>query len=33
MTLEELRQQLPVVVSVATLWRALRDLKLSFKKK
>lgn len=32
-TLEELRQQLPVVVSVATLWRALRDLKLSFKKK
>lgn len=33
MTLEELRQRLPVVVSAATLWRALRDLKLSFKKK
>jgi transposase len=32
-TLEELRLQLPVMVSVATLWRALRDLKLSSKKK
>jgi len=32
-TLEELRSQLPVAVSVPTLWRALNDLKLSFKKK
>lgn len=32
-TLEELRAKLPVAVSVPTLWRALRDLKLSFKKK
>jgi transposase len=32
-TLEELRARLPVAVSVPTLWRALRDLKLSFKKK
>ena len=32
-TLEELRAKLPVSVSVATVWRALQDLKLSFKKK
>jgi len=32
-TLEELRAELPVAVSVTTLWRALDALKLSFKKK
>lgn len=32
-TLEELRAKLPVAVSVPTLWRALHELKLSFKKK
>jgi transposase len=32
-TLEELRARLPVKVSVPTVWRALEDLKLSFKKK
>ena len=32
-TLEELRAELPIAVSVTTLWRALDDLKLSFKKK
>lgn len=32
-TLEELRARLPLTVSVPTLWRALRELKLSFKKK
>jgi transposase len=31
-TLEELRRQLQVKVCLATLWSALRDLKLSFKK-
>ncbi len=32
-TLEELRARLAVAVSVPTLWRALEELKLSFKKK
>jgi len=32
-TLDELRVQLPVQVSKTTLFRALQDLKLSFKKK
>jgi transposase len=32
-TLEELRAELPVAVSVTTVWRALDALKLSFKKK
>ena len=32
-TLEELRAKLPVAVSLPTIWRALRDLKLTFKKK
>ena len=32
-TLEELRARLPVAVSVPTIWRALEELKLSFKKK
>lgn len=32
-TLEELRVQLPVAVGLTTLWRALEELKLSFKKK
>ena len=32
-TLEELRAKLPVTVSVPTVWRALHELKLSFKKK
>ncbi len=32
-TLEELRAELPVAVSITTLWRALDELKLSFKKK
>jgi transposase len=32
-TLEELRAELPIAVSVTTLWRALDELKLSFKKK
>jgi transposase len=31
-TLEELRQSLPVKVSITTLWFALHALKLSFKK-
>lgn len=32
-TLEELREQLGLEVSLSTLWRTLADLKLSFKKK
>jgi len=32
-TLDELRAKLPVAVSRTTLWRALAELKLSFKKK
>lgn len=32
-TLLELREKLGLAVSVPTLWRALRDLKISFKKK
>jgi transposase len=32
-TLDELRAKLPVAVSIATLWRALHALKLTFKKK
>ena len=32
-TLEELRAELPVAVSLTTLWRALDEPKLSFKKK
>ena len=32
-TLEELRAELPVAVSMTTLWRALDALKFSFKKK
>ena len=32
-TLEELREQLGLAVGLSTLWRALEDLKLSFKKK
>lgn len=32
-TLEELREKLPIDVSVSTLWLALRELKLSYKKK
>lgn len=31
-TLKELRAELPIAVSVTTLWRALDELKLSFKK-
>ena len=31
-TLEELRERLPVDVSIATVWRALRRLKLTLKK-
>ena len=32
-TLEELREQLPVIVGSTTIWRALRELKITFKKK
>jgi transposase len=32
-TLEELRAALGIEVSVSTVWRALRDLRLTFKKK
>ena len=32
-TLEELRQKLPISVGLATLWRALRELKLTLKKR
>ena len=32
-TLEELRENLGLVVSISTLWRALNDMKLTFKKK
>jgi transposase len=32
-TLEELQSRLPVAVSVSTVWRALEELRLSFKKK
>ena len=31
-SLEELREQLPVVVGTSTVWRALRDLEFTFKK-
>lgn len=31
-TLEELRQKLPMMVGISTLWRALAELKLTLKK-